>query len=753
MKSYSKIVIVCLLLFCAIGFVSADPYIEPYTISLQHFNGSQGQTKLSDENATINWGGGYPTRTFINTSTFKFGSSSLYLGDGGTNNPVNQTNMAMKLPTAEHTVEFWVYLPTSGSVAQQIVAKDLGAAPFYQLYMGADNIVQMYYNASATGSSGNWLPRGMWNSVAIVKNNTQFRLYVNGSLMTSAAVITPTSLSTTTPFWIGSGNARTQPVLPGTFFDEFRVSNTARYSGASYTPQTSEFPYWIITTDTITSSFTMMNLTENSSFSSGTITGDAPFLVQFTNTSTGNNQSSWVWNYTPLSTGIPVTFNQTSFGTTQYNFTTPDSYFIKLNASGITGQNISTQTAWVNVTAPRQAFANFTANVTTAYIPTAYVQFTDTSLYKHDVWLWDFGDGATSTSQNPIHQYTALGSYNVSLTVSRSDNVTNTDTTTKNSYIAVDYNPFYVHADFSGNPVSGSPGLLVSFSDLKTVGNTSFPLVCNWSFGDSLSITPYSSTCGDVQHVYTYAGVYSVNYSISSYGNTSYEHKTDYIAVSTIQNAQNTNVVWNARDVAIQLLDANYNPIIGAPVSMNASNSSLPGGMSGAVAYFKNTYGVPESVAISMLAANTTYFGITDDYGFVAVQVTSVIQYQVNTVDSNGIPVTRLFWPAGPYYQIVTANSTVAGIAARGRAQNSINKYSTFNTTFWEPNTTHSCMGINVYDSTGGTTNVFSWWTLVDNSTTWWINSTAIGGYGPINSTKCVLHIPYQRWKWGGITG
>ncbi|MBW6483721.1 MAG: T9SS type A sorting domain-containing protein [Vicingaceae bacterium] len=32
-------------------------------------------------------------------------------------------------------------------------------------------------------------------------------------------------------------------------------------------------------------------------------------------------------------------------------------------------------------------------------------------------WLWDFGDGNTSTMQNPTHQYTATGSYYVCLTV------------------------------------------------------------------------------------------------------------------------------------------------------------------------------------------------------------------------------------------------------------------------------------------------------------------------------------------------
>jgi hypothetical protein len=49
-------------------------------------------------------------------------------------------------------------------------------------------------------------------------------------------------------------------------------------------------------------------------------------------------------------------------------------------------------------------------------------------------WNWNFGDTQTSTDQNPLHTYTANGSYNVSLTVSDG---TNNDTETKNAYILV----------------------------------------------------------------------------------------------------------------------------------------------------------------------------------------------------------------------------------------------------------------------------------------------------------------------------
>jgi PKD repeat protein len=56
------------------------------------------------------------------------------------------------------------------------------------------------------------------------------------------------------------------------------------------------------------------------------------------------------------------------------------------------------------------------------------VQFTDESTNAPATWLWDFGDGETSTEQSPLHIYVDAGTYTVSLTV---HNYSGTDTETK----------------------------------------------------------------------------------------------------------------------------------------------------------------------------------------------------------------------------------------------------------------------------------------------------------------------------------
>jgi len=61
------------------------------------------------------------------------------------------------------------------------------------------------------------------------------------------------------------------------------------------------------------------------------------------------------------------------------------------------------------------------------------VQFYDTSTNATS-WAWDFGDGATSTEQNPVHVYTTGGTFTVKLTASNSSS---SDTVTSEKLITV----------------------------------------------------------------------------------------------------------------------------------------------------------------------------------------------------------------------------------------------------------------------------------------------------------------------------
>ena len=63
-------------------------------------------------------------------------------------------------------------------------------------------------------------------------------------------------------------------------------------------------------------------------------------------------------------------------------------------------------------------YTDFSADPTHGLAPMT-VQFSDLSNGTVNSWLWQFGDGGTSTAKNPAHFFSVAGAYNVSLTVTR----------------------------------------------------------------------------------------------------------------------------------------------------------------------------------------------------------------------------------------------------------------------------------------------------------------------------------------------
>ena len=107
--------------------------------------------------------------------------------------------------------------------------------------------------------------------------------------------------------------------------------------------------------------------------------------------------------------------------------------------------------------------ADFSANITEGSIPLP-VQFTDeTYISEPHTWFWDFGDGNTSTLQNPQHTYSEPGEYTVSLTATSDDG---TDTETKVDYITVYPPPFTLEYFFNDDPGYGNGNQVYDYSSL-----------------------------------------------------------------------------------------------------------------------------------------------------------------------------------------------------------------------------------------------------------------------------------------------
>ena len=166
---------------------------------------------------------------------------------------------------------------------------------------------------------------------------------------------------------------------------------------------------------------------------------------------------------------------------------------------------------------PISPVASFSASPTSGKAP-LNVAFTDKSTGTPTKWKWTFGDGATSTKQNPIYKYSKAGKYKVTLTVT---NAAGSDTATKTDYIKVIAKPV---AAFSAKPTSGKAPLNVKFTDTST----GIPDKWKWSFGDGKT-----STKQNPEHQYSQEGKYKVTLTVSNAAGGSTVTKTNYITVTT----------------------------------------------------------------------------------------------------------------------------------------------------------------------------------------------------------------------------
>lgn len=164
--------------------------------------------------------------------------------------------------------------------------------------------------------------------------------------------------------------------------------------------------------------------------------------------------------------------------------------------------------------------ANFVASKTTTG-PNKDIQFTDYSNGTPTEWLWDFGDGVSSTEQNPTHAYTNLGNYTVSLTVNDVDDSTSTQT--KTDYISITSAALEPTAAFSASKVSAQTDERIDFTDESLYAPTSWL----WYFGDGSISTEQSPS-----HHYTSPGTYTVILIASNANGSHTLRKSDYITVT-----------------------------------------------------------------------------------------------------------------------------------------------------------------------------------------------------------------------------
>jgi len=243
-------------------------------------------------------------------------------------------------------------------------------------------------------------------------------------------VFNQSSASCTAPY---TGQLLNQSAGPGNLTYAWTIGNGATPSSSPDTspvvtfPSNGQYNVNLAVVSSLGCSATIqqaVNLTGRTITINGPTTACVNAPVTFTD---GSNPpaSSSVWSFSDGSTsnGGSVTRSFPSTGT--YTVNLADN-FTSCSATG---------TATINIVNP--ATANFAASPTAACKPPLTVQFSDQSSPAANVtgWLWDFGDGSTSTQQNPAHPYTTSGNFNVTLTATGGSGCSNS--VTKNAFVTI----------------------------------------------------------------------------------------------------------------------------------------------------------------------------------------------------------------------------------------------------------------------------------------------------------------------------
>ena len=227
--------------------------------------------------------------------------------------------------------------------------------------------------------------------------------------------------------------------------------------------------------------------------------------VQYTDLSYGNI-AEWDWEFdggSPLSSmdeNPIVIYNTPGVFTTSLEVTNPE------------GDDTFTIDDYITVVAEPQAGFSFSVNGSS-------VTFTSSSLFGTN-YLWDFGDGNTSTEIMPTHIYATSGDFEVLLTVSNM-----CSSSTSSEQVSIELEPT---AAFSTNQSTiGCADHTISFIDNSSSNPTSW----NWTFPGG---TPGTSTLQNPTVTYTQRGTFPVTLVSSNNFGSSTSMQSDFVTINDV---------------------------------------------------------------------------------------------------------------------------------------------------------------------------------------------------------------------------
>ena len=226
-----------------------------------------------------------------------------------------------------------------------------------------------------------------------------------------------------------------------------------------------------------------------------------------------NNITQWLWDFGDVGSG---TANTSTLQNPTHIFSAPGTYTVTLT---VTDDNTSLGRCSESVTRTIQILEKPQAGFTTTrnkYCLTNTIAFTDNS---SDIstgtgltYTWDFGDGGAGFSDlsdpsNPTHQYAAVGTYTVTLTVRSSNNCE--DTFTRVLQVVDPDATISANGNNTGITVNCPPAT-VNFTAVPSAGADITEYL--WDFGDG----NVAFNVQNPNHTYLFPGIYTVTVTLRS---------------------------------------------------------------------------------------------------------------------------------------------------------------------------------------------------------------------------------------------
>jgi gliding motility-associated-like protein len=316
--------------------------------------------------------------------------------------------------------------------------------------------------------------------------------------------------------------------------------------------------------------------------------------------------------------------------------------------------------------------AQFTASLTSGCAPLP-VKFTDQSSNKPTSWEWDFGNGETSSQQNPTVLY-GVGTYTVTLIVK---NASGADAIRQTNYITVYASPL---VSFGLNHLACAPSLIV-FQQYSQPGQGTITNYA-WTFGDGTT-----GSGPTPEHLYTQPGYYSVGLTVTNSGGCS--NSLTYDRTLRLVPGVQTNFTWNetggscTAPFTLDFLNQTagpgtmtYNWSLGAGAAPASSTATNPSGVSYPTAgsypvtlIAQSSLGCADTLTQTVaLSSNTPVITapstgcvntpVNFSNGTTPAPLSSSWNFGDGSPGSNQSSTTHIYTTAGPY--IVTLTNTYA---------------------------------------------------------------------------------------------